>query len=266
MNPMKESIELFGEICSLRMLNKTSIILLLTKHDSFMNSLTNKTLDVCFNTKHGWNHEQWKSPNYSMFDIDFGKININDEETKINSNEFDDDDDDEQKTIPTNDDDNNHDETDLLKYFPKQSHIVQDALNDLEIKCGKLDRWFIKCYKYSLSFIIKQYIQMSKYYQPSLMDKNTTHYRRDRQIHVHVIDARNSNDVKSMLDCEYYEIEWKYERLIWIAYFKNDENEQCLLKYVPKVLLLIIIRYLKTEFSIWKCIQRDLLQTYGETL
>ena len=149
-------------------------------------------------------------------------------------------------------------DTELLKYFPKNSTIVQNTLKQLQ------NSWLLKRYKYNLSFIIKQYTQISKYYQPSLMDKIALRYRRNRKIHIHIIDARNEQQVTRIMSDDCYDVEWIYERLIWIGYYKNDQNQHCFLKNVPKVLLLLILSFLKTRFSIWKCINYDQMQKCGK--
>ena len=35
--------------------------------------------------------------------------------------------------------------------------------------------------------------------------------------------------------------EWNYVRLLWIGYYKNDENDECFVKKLPKDVLLYVI-------------------------
>ena len=42
--------------------------------------------------------------------------------------------------------------------------------------------------------------------------------------------------------------DWSIVRLIWIAYFKNDSNDQCYFDLLPKDIILCIIDLLQTFF------------------
>lgn len=46
---------------------------------------------------------------------------------------------------------------------------------------------------------------------------------------------------------------WKYQRLIWIGYYKNNDNNQCLFNILPKDVIAMIIDLLKIPLSLWKC-------------
>ena len=39
-------------------------------------------------------------------------------------------------------------------------------------------------------------------------------------------------------------IDWKIERLIWIAFLKNDENDKCLIKKLPKDIVKHVMKFL----------------------
>ena len=251
-NAMIESLELFGSVCNNRLTRSSTIILLLNKHDGFVDSLKKESLRVCFSKNYGWQNEQWDGPDYDYNN----KYNDLKEDTAVkiiyentrqysNVNHISSTNCNEVKDI---------DEEDVLQYFPGDSSIVNDTLSKM-----KDDQLFVDCYKYSLSFIVKQYIQMSKHYQPCYIDQTMIDYRCNRKIHAHVIDALNEKDVLSMFDSK-LGIVWQHERLIWIAYYKNDENDQCLLKTVPKDVLVVIVLFLRNQFSIWKCMRHDQLQ------
>ena len=264
---MIESLELFGALCNHKNLTQSSMILVLNKHEGFVDSLKKQSLNVCFDQKYGWRYQQWDGPDYStdinndiIYDTQYNPLsyNYNHNHTLKNGKENEQEVKSEYNQMNDNDDDEK--DVQVLDYFERvrKSQIVNNTLNEM-----KDDAFFVECYKYSLSFIVKQYIQISKYYQPCYMDKTLDKRRRNHQIHVHIIDALNENDVLTMIDTEYYQAEWTYERLIWIAYLKNDTNSACLLKNLPKDLLLMIILFLKCDFSIWKCIKRDQLFKRG---
>lgn len=44
----------------------------------------------------------------------------------------------------------------------------------------------------------------------------------------------------------YHFLEWKIERLVWLAFEKNDNNDNCGLSTVPKDVLKHILSYLKS--------------------
>ena len=62
------------------------------------------------------------------------------------------------------------------------------------------------------------------------------------------------NDEKSILvlhgreyfifDIYKHYIEWNVERLIWIAFYKNDKNDKCLIKQLSKDLIIYILQLL----------------------
>ena len=251
-NPMHESLQKFGELCNSKQLKQSTVILLLNKHESFMDCIQKVSLGVCFTKKCGWNHEQWNGPdyqhgdtkeNYNYDEIDDGKTNIN----SIN---------DDEKFV-----DNIVNSSDILSYFPKHNPIVQRGLHEMSH-----DPMLVKCYKYSLSFIIRQYIQFAKRFEPSLIDKsnNVNDYVHNRQIYFHVIDAMDSENVHSMFNVNYGQVEWQHERLLWIGYYKNKDNDKCCINYLPKDILLMIMEYLKSPFSIFKCMKRDQLIKCGQ--
>ena len=43
----------------------------------------------------------------------------------------------------------------------------------------------------------------------------------------------------------YSNLSWRIERILWIAYYKNDQNDQCLIDYLPKDILITIIAFLR---------------------
>ena len=54
--------------------------------------------------------------------------------------------------------------------------------------------------------------------------------------HIHVVYKHSH----CMINIKFKgDVSWKQERLIWIAYYKNKENEKCLLKRLPKAIVLI---------------------------
>ena len=257
-NSMHESLQKFGELCNSKQTKQSTVILLLNKHESFMDCIQKVSLGVCFTKKCGWNHEQWNGPDYQYADMDNKETdsdydNLDDE---IDDKKTNDDDDDDEKF-----DDNICSSSDILSYFPKHNPIVQRALNEMSH-----DPMFIKCYKYSLSFIIRQYIQFAKRFEPSLIDKSNSANDcvHNRQMYFHVIDAMDSENVHSMFNTNYGQIEWQHERLLWIGYYKNKDNDKCCINYLPKDILLMIMEYLKSPFSIFKCIKRDQLIKCGE--
>ena len=64
---------------------------------------------------------------------------------------------------------------------------------------------------------------------------------------IYVMGGRRDN---YDMTCNYYisinYFEWKYERLIWIAFEKNRKNKNCLLPQLPKDVIKIILTFLKT--------------------
>ena len=44
--------------------------------------------------------------------------------------------------------------------------------------------------------------------------------------------------------------DWKRERLIWIAFEKNDDNDECLFGLLPKDIILEIIKFFKTDLRL----------------
>ena len=46
-------------------------------------------------------------------------------------------------------------------------------------------------------------------------------------------------------------IRWKHERIIWIGFHKNDENNQCFWNTMPKVIVQLIIKFLRYDKSIF---------------
>lgn len=64
---------------------------------------------------------------------------------------------------------------------------------------------------------------------------------------IHIMGGRRyNNDMK----CNFYicinYFEWKYERLVWIAFEKNTKNKSCLLPKLPKEVIKLILEFLKT--------------------
>ena len=46
------------------------------------------------------------------------------------------------------------------------------------------------------------------------------------------------------------DIEWKQERIIWIGFYKNETNDTCLIKQLPKDVLVKILKWLSNDKSI----------------
>lgn len=44
-------------------------------------------------------------------------------------------------------------------------------------------------------------------------------------------------------------VEWRRVRLIWIAYNKNRDNDECRLQRLPKDVILVILKFFQTDFS-----------------
>ena len=44
--------------------------------------------------------------------------------------------------------------------------------------------------------------------------------------------------------------DWKRERLIWIAFEKNNDNDECLFGLLPKDIILEIIKFFKTDLRL----------------
>ena len=45
-------------------------------------------------------------------------------------------------------------------------------------------------------------------------------------------------------------VDWKQERLIWIAFLKNNDNDECLFPLLPKDIVLEIIKFFKTNLRL----------------
>ena len=250
---MQESLEVFGILCNMRLCMSSTIILLLNKHDLFIDCLKKESLSVCFSEKYGWKYEQYNGPNY----------NENDSYNYHYSYNFNIDDNDEFKDVEYKEnfmatDRNNHHNKNLLSYFPADNEIVQQTLNE-----HNHDERFVECYRYSLSFIIKQYIQVVQRFQIPI-DASIHKYRNEKRIHVHVIDAMDQDSVKSFFDPTNLSNEWNYQRLIWIGYHKNDDNDECFFNGMPKDIIQMILALLKTPLSVWQCAKYDDLKKRGE--
>ena len=44
-------------------------------------------------------------------------------------------------------------------------------------------------------------------------------------------------------------LEWRIERLVWIGYWKNDENEQCLLNHLSKDVIMLMLAFVGTKYK-----------------
>ena len=47
-----------------------------------------------------------------------------------------------------------------------------------------------------------------------------------------------------IFDVYIYYIEWDVERIIWIAFYKNNENNQCFVHQLPKDLIKHVLKFL----------------------
>ena len=222
-NAMRESIQLFAEICNHRFLTHSTIILLLSKHDLFCECIKKASLNVCFNKQNGWIGAPWSGPDY--IDIQDNKeIDIDD--------------------IDTADHDiNNSSLQSLLRHS-----LVRDTLQR-----EKSDQFFISCYKNALLFIIKQYIESINEFEPKM--KINEKINGTNRVHIHIANLINGDDVKSIFGVNI--LKWKQERLLWIAFYKNDYNSECYFKQLPKDIVKLVLLFLKKPFSIWKCIEQD---------
>ena len=54
-----------------------------------------------------------------------------------------------------------------------------------------------------------------------------------------------------------YYLESKIERIIWIGYYKNNDNNQCLMKKLPKDLILCILELLGKQLVMKPYIKID---------
>ena len=59
---------------------------------------------------------------------------------------------------------------------------------------------------------------------------------------------KNKMFVKIMLDNG---IEWKQARIIWIAFYKNQENDKCYWNHIPKVIVQLVLSFVKGCNSIF---------------
>ena len=100
-----------------------------------------------------------------------------------------------------------------------------------------------ECYQY----IKQQFKNQSK-------DKN-------RRIYVRCVSTMNRDCVERVMNEVqhivttyspgkiFYGLEWKRIRLIWIAFLKNDDNDKCLIKLLPKDVLKCIVNLLPHDES-----------------
>ena len=51
----------------------------------------------------------------------------------------------------------------------------------------------------------------------------------------------SANDSLRIEKCSVLSTTWKYERLLWIAYLKNENNKKCLLASMPKDIIKQIV-------------------------
>ena len=52
------------------------------------------------------------------------------------------------------------------------------------------------------------------------------------------LDRKNDELLKIDIVCR---LPWKYQRQIWIAYYKNRNNKKCIIGHCPKSILYIIV-------------------------
>ena len=55
-------------------------------------------------------------------------------------------------------------------------------------------------------------------------------------------DCTNMDGFEYEISIKMFDDNWKYQRLLWIAYFQNDKNNQCLLSLLPKDVINHIIK------------------------
>ena len=68
---------------------------------------------------------------------------------------------------------------------------------------------------------------------------------------IYVMGGRRTENIEGMKHNFYFDFDffkWRYERLIWIGYEKNIDNKSCLLALLPKEVIKLILKFLKTTF------------------
>ena len=59
-----------------------------------------------------------------------------------------------------------------------------------------------------------------------------------------IVFGLNKKDFKYICNkLQYYVLDWEMERVIWIGYLKNVQNEKCLLSTMPKDIVRKVLSY-----------------------
>ena len=61
---------------------------------------------------------------------------------------------------------------------------------------------------------------------------------------------QSDDEDKKRLSAYISRFEWQQERLIWIAFDKNKDNDACLFSLLPKDIILEIIKFFKTRLRL----------------
>ena len=82
---------------------------------------------------------------------------------------------------------------------------------------------------------------------------------KDRKIYVRCISTMDRDcvervvkEVQCILTQKYHSFAWQRVRLIWIAFLKNDDNNQCLFSLLPKDIVKYILILLPQNDSGWQ--------------
>ena len=85
---------------------------------------------------------------------------------------------------------------------------------------------------------------------------------KNRQIHIRCVSVMNKDCVEKVINhvehlvgtqrSSFASLHWLTIRLIWIAFLKNDDNDKCLIKFLPKDVVKYIINLLTTDYSEWQ--------------
>ena len=64
-----------------------------------------------------------------------------------------------------------------------------------------------------------------------------------------VVTSNRKDDCVELLSCKaiVHSIRWSDERIIWIGFYNNKNNNKCLIQLLPKDIVLLVLRFLKVE-------------------
>ena len=107
-----------------------------------------------------------------------------------------------------------------------EKNVKKSNLKKLEIKLNRENT----PYNYNESIELKKKEEMTEYFRGYCLN-NTVIFISKKDIIQNCIYYLNIN----------YPLPWSMQRLLWIAFYKNDQNKKCILKCLPKVLVQQII-------------------------